>query len=79
MPGRNGIVFKSRAAHDRKARLGGAISLSLAFQLVLSMNLEHSTTAAGLEQFGVAKSQNARAAARATGMPILLLQERQVQ
>ena len=70
MPGRNGIVFKSRAAHDRKARLGGAISLSLAFQLVLSMNLEHSTMVAGLEQFGVAKSQNAGTESWRSPLPI---------
>jgi rhamnosyltransferase subunit B len=51
-------------------------------QLVLPLNLEHGITAAGLEQFGVAKSQNARAAAGATDMRDLvssLLQDGQLQ
>src|SRR5262245_33018916 len=51
-------------------------------QLVLPFNLEHSITAAGLEQFGVAKSLSARAAEVATDMHDLissLLQDRQLQ
>jgi rhamnosyltransferase subunit B len=50
-------------------------------QLVLPLNLEHGITAAGLEQFGVAKSQNARAAG-ATDMRDLVssvLQDGQLQ
>jgi rhamnosyltransferase subunit B len=51
-------------------------------QLVLPFNLEHSITAAGLEHFGVAKSQTARVAAIATDMGDLissLLQDGQLQ
>ena len=41
-------------------------------QLVLPFNLEHSITAAGLEQFGVGKSRTARAAAVATDLRDLI-------